>query len=240
MMSSAQRVVYCEDALKWLESRTPLKGASFIASMPDVSEFPSLTLSQWKDWFVHAASLILSRCDDDGVAIFYQTDIKVQGEWIDKAYLCQKAAEQTGHALIWHKVACRAEPGKITFGRPSYSHLICFSKNIRMNLERSTADVLPEAGETTWTRGMGVQACIAACRFILSHTETRTVIDPFCGHGTALAVANEMGLNAIGIEMSAKRAKKARTLQAPGFKLIKDTARSSPDSQRHKPNSNEA
>lgn len=214
-----QRTIYCEDALKWLESRDVQQGASFIASMPDRSEFPSLSLSEWKDWFTKAAALILSRCPDDGVAIFYQTDIKVDGTWVDKGYLCQRAAEQTGHALLWHKVTCRSAPGIITFGRPSYSHLLCFSKGVRVNLERSTADVLPEAGETTWTRGMGVQACIMACRFVLSHTSTRTVIDPFCGHGTVLAVANEMGLDAIGVELSAKRAKKARALQAPGFKL---------------------
>jgi len=215
----AKRIVHCEDALKWLGSRGPQTGASFITSMPDYSEFPSFTLEQWKLWFMNAAALVLSGCPDDGVAIFFQTDIKVEGTWVDKAYLCQKAAEQTGHALLWHKLTCRAAPGRVTFGRPSYSHLLCFSKNIRADLERSTTDILPEAGEVTWTRGMGVQACITACRFVLSHTETRTVIDPFCGHGTVLAVANELGLDAIGVELSPKRAKKAQALQSRGFRL---------------------
>jgi hypothetical protein len=218
-VSSPQRIVYCEDALKWLESREKLSGSSIITSLPDRSEFPALSLDQWKDWFTRAAALVLSRCPDDGVTIFYQTDIKPEGMWVDKGYLCQKAAELTGHSLLWHKITCRAAPGRVTFGRPSYSHLLCFSKSVRVNMEKSTADVLPEAGETTWTRGMGVQACITACRFILEQTSTRTVVDPFCGHGTALAVANEMGLDAVGVELSAKRAKRARTLQAPGFKL---------------------
>jgi tRNA G10 N-methylase Trm11 len=38
------------------------------------------------------------------------------------------------------------------------------------------------------------------------------VVDPFCGHGTILAVANEHGLDAVGVELSAKRARKARRL----------------------------
>jgi tRNA G10 N-methylase Trm11 len=38
------------------------------------------------------------------------------------------------------------------------------------------------------------------------------VVDPFCGLGTILAVANEHGLDAIGVELSSKRARKARRL----------------------------
>jgi hypothetical protein len=74
------------------------------------------------------------------------------------------------------------------------------------------ADVIPDAGATTWTRGMGVAACRAACEAVLRLTPTRAIIDPFCGHGTVLAVANAMGLDAIGVELGARRARKARTL----------------------------
>lgn len=210
-----QRTVHCADALAWLEAQGVLAGCSLITSMPDVSEFPSFSLAEWKDWFVRTAGLVLSRCPDDGVTIFYQTDIKKDGTWVDKGYLVQKAAEQSGHALLWHKIVCRAAPGGVTFGRPAYSHMLCFSRGVRADLSKSTADVLPQAGEVTWTRGMGVQACLAACRYVLENTPTRTVVDPFCGHGTVLAVANDLGLDAIGVELSRKRAKKARTLRMP-------------------------
>jgi hypothetical protein len=221
--SNTKRTIYCQDALSWLKTQAPLEGCSIITSMPDFSEFPKLTLQQWKEWFTQAAALVLSKTPENGVAIFYQSDIKVHGTWVDKAYLCQKAAEQTGHELLWHKVACRSTPGRITFGKPSYSHLLCFSKRARAQVEKSTADVLPEAGDVTWARGMGVRACLAACRFIQSHTETCTIVDPFCGHGTVLAIANELGMDAIGVELSPKRAKKAGLLRAPGFKLTLDT-----------------
>ena len=49
-------------------------------------------------------------------------------------------------------------------------------------------------------------------RFILDQTPTRTVIDPFCGWGTVLAVANALGLAAIGIDLSARMCRRARTL----------------------------
>jgi len=210
-----KRTVHCADALAWLEAQGVLAGCSLITSMPDVSEFPSLSLDGWKDWFVRTAALVLSRCPEDGVTLFYQTDIKKDGTWVDKGYLCLKAAEALGHELLWHKVVCRSPPGTITFGRPAYSHLLCFSRGLRADLSKSTADVLPQAGEVTWTRGMGVQACLVACRYVLENTPTRTIVDPFCGHGSVLAVANWLGLDAIGVELSHKRARKARALRMP-------------------------
>ncbi len=208
----SSRIVHHADALEWLRKQETLAGCSFITSLPDFTEFPHLSLEEWKQWFVSAAQLVLSRCPENGVVIFYQRDSKKDGVWIDKGYLCQKAAEHSGHALLWHKIICRAPPGNVTFGRPAYSHLLCFSKGLRADLSKSTVDVLPQAGAVTWTRGMGVNACTLACRFVLEHTETRTVVDPFCGHGTVLAVANELGLAAVGVELSRKRAEKAQEL----------------------------
>ena len=216
----ATRTVHCVDALSWLESQSALPSSSIVTSLPDASEFPSLTLEEWKAWFRRAASLVMSRCPDEGVAIFYQTDVKIDGVWVDKAYLCQQAAAEAGHGLLWHKIVCRVPPAITTFGRPGYSHMLCFSRGVRLGLSQSTPDVLPEAGEVTWTRGMGVQACVAACRFIMEHTATRTIVDPFCGHGTVLAVANELGMDAIGVERGGKRARRARELRSDGFRLI--------------------
>ena len=213
-ISKAERTVHCAEAGAWLESTGVLKGASFITSMPDVSEVPTLGLEGWKAWFTDRAEQILRCTPDDGVAIFYQTDVKKAGTWVDKGYLVSKGAERAGALLLWHKVVCRRPPGTITFGRPAYSHMLCFSRGLRHDLAHATADVLADPGDVTWTRGMGAQACQAACRFVLDHTPTRTVVDPFCGHGTVLAVANALGLAAVGVELSAKRARKARGLGA--------------------------
>ena len=51
-----------------------------------------------------------------------------------------------------------------------------------------------------------------ACRFVLDETTTRTIVDPFCGWGTVLAVANALGLDAVGVDVSARMCKRARQL----------------------------
>jgi hypothetical protein len=117
--------------------------------------------------------------------------------------------------LLWHKVVCRAVPGTTTFGRPAYAHLLCFSRALRLSPAQASPDVLPRLGRMTWARAMGLEACDAVCRFLLAHTGCRTVVDPFCGIGTMLAAANAHGLNAIGVELSRRRAARARRLEIP-------------------------
>jgi hypothetical protein len=124
----------------------------------------------------------------------------------------QLGARAAGVQLLWHKVVCRAPAGTTTFGRPGYAHLLCFSRALRLQPSQSLPDVLPGLGEMTWPRAMGRAACELTCRFLLEHTGCRTVVDPFCGVGSMLAVANAHGLDAVGVERSPKRAALARTL----------------------------
>lgn len=209
----SDRKVYCEDALLWLESFRPEVLTSCVSSLPDYSEFPQLSLVQWKNWFIKTSALIMNKTSPDGVAIFFQSDIKFEGEWVDKAFLVQKAAEQEGHKLLWHKIFCRVPPGVITFGRPSYSHLLCFSKSLEANPSTSTPDVFNQSGEKAWERGMLFEACFQSLKFISAETKTQLVLNPFCGHGSVLAMADFFKLDSIGIERSPKRADKARALK---------------------------
>lgn len=207
------RKVYCEDAITWLKNYKDAGGVSFLGSLPDISEFPGYSLEEWKQWFFDTASLILDKTSPEGVTIFFQSDIKYEGRWVDKAFIIQKAAEQLNHYLLWHKIFCRAPAGTIMFGRPAYSHMLCFSRTVIPDLSKSTADVIPDLGEKTWARGMGLEASLMAATFIKKQTSTTTLINPFCGEGSVLAAANYVGLNAVGIERSQKRARKAELLQ---------------------------
>ncbi len=165
----------------------------------------------WRRWFIDTVELACRAVADRGVAIFYQTDIKHDGRWVDKAHLVHCGADAAGSHLLWHKLVCRVPPGTTTFGRPAYAHLLCFSRQLRSAPGASTPDVLPALGEMTWARAMGGAACEASIRFLLAATACRTVVDPFCGLGSILAAANHHGLDAIGVELSRRRATRART-----------------------------
>ncbi len=60
---------------------------------------------------------------------------------------------------------------------------------------------------------MGLEACKVACQYLRDETATQTVVDPFCGRGTLLAVANCFGFDAIGVDLGAKRCRIARNLR---------------------------
>jgi len=210
-----RREVHCGDGVAFLSQGPLPPGHAVVTSLPDLSELPELGAEGWRRWFVAAAALACGSVAGDAVAVFYQTDVKREGRWIDKAHLVLSGAEAAGSHLLWHKVVCRVPPGITTFGRPAYAHLLCLSRGLRLPPGRSSPDVLPRLGQMTWARAMGREACEAVAGFLLAETSCRTVVDPFCGLGTMLAVANARGLDAVGVERSPKRAERARRLELP-------------------------
>ena len=69
----------------------PARAAVF-TSLPDAVELPRSARPGWEAWFVGAAAAVLRATPDDGAAVFFQTDVKRDGRWIDKAFLVQLAA----------------------------------------------------------------------------------------------------------------------------------------------------
>jgi hypothetical protein len=88
--------------------------------------------------------------------------------------------------------------------------MIAVSRSLRLAPGHSTADVLPSLGAMSWSRAMGMAACEAAVRFVQARTACRTIVDPFCGLGSVLVAANQHDLDAVGVERSARRVRKAR------------------------------
>lgn len=207
------RTIHVGDGLAFLAAGPLPPTHALVTSLPDASELPALSPDGWRAWFVDAAARCCAAVAPTAVAVFYQTDVLRDGRWVDKAQLVSEGAARAGLACLFHKIVCRATPGTATFGRPGFAHLLAFSRDLRVPPALATPDVLPALGEMSWSKAMGTAACEAAVAFLARATACRTVVDPFCGLGTVLAVANARGLDAVGVECVRRRAARARRLR---------------------------
>src|SRR5262245_27209287 len=109
------RTVHHDDGIAWLAAAAPLPtDHAIVPSLPDASELPALGWDGWRAWFVETAARVCRAVADDALAIFYQTDVKHDGRWIDKSHLVQLGADAVGSHVLWHKIACRVAPGTTT------------------------------------------------------------------------------------------------------------------------------
>lgn len=203
--SGGSRVVHCEDAMKWLPRQTKLD--SIVTSVPEMDEV-GLPFEDYIIFFREAARLCLAAVKPKGYCIFLQTDRKYKG-WIDKSYYINDEAQKMGVRLLWHKIALRTEVGKTDLFRPTYSHMLCFSK------EGSIGIPVPDVvyrGEMTYPNAFGLDAVKLVIQY-LKDNKVKKVVDPFVGSGTTLAVANAYGLDAVGVDIEKKQCEKARKLK---------------------------
>ena len=174
-----------------------------------------MSLDAWTGWFVDAARAVLDQPSPTTASrsSFRATSNARAVGFEQGRALVQRAADAAGAPLLFHKIVCRKPAGSVTFGRASYAHLVAFARGVRPRPERATADVLPDGGFQPAAKSMGVTACLDACRFVVRETPTRTIPgQSFCGYGTVLAVANAIGLDAVGVDVSSRMARRARTL----------------------------
>ena len=200
-----------------MRARGVIPGACAVTSLPDVSEV-GVALDVWRTWFLGAVKLVVDAVPAESAAIFFQSDIKRDGVWIDKGAMVTRAAEDAGARILFHKIVLRRPAGTLTAGRPGFTHFIAVSRAMRCPDMLPIPDVIADAGEQKWVRAMGVRAAGHAVRFARDCVgpalgRAPVVVDPFCGVGTVLAVANALGLGAIGVERNRKRAEAARELR---------------------------
>jgi hypothetical protein len=192
-----------------MRARGRIDGACAVTSLPDVSEVGQ-TLPVWREWFLNAVRLVVEAVPDDSAALFFQSDIKRDGAWIDKGSLVIRAAEDANARVLFHKIVCRRPPGMLTQARPGFTHLIAVSRSMKCPDILPIPDVITDAGRSLWVRAMGVRAAAHAVRFARDQVKAKLIFDPFCGVGTIPAVANALGLDALGIELARKRCEQSR------------------------------
>jgi hypothetical protein len=220
-MQAACAIVH-GDGIEWMRAQPAQAGTSVITSLPDLSELPELGFDGWQRWFVDAARTVLRWVPASDMAIFFQSDVLHERVWVSKSHMVMQAADAEAARLVWHKIVCRRPAGTSTWGRASYSHMLCFTRGEAPAVQAASPDVLPDAGATTWSRGMGTAACETACRYLKRHTHTRRIVDPFCGRGSVLAVAHALGFEVTGVELSKKRCRAARTAIATAARFDSD------------------
>ena len=198
--------IVCADALEWLSGATDI--GAIVTSLPDAEEIGE-PIDRWREWFREAVRRCVGAASESAPLVFYQTDRKLAGATFSKAALVVTAAEEVGARLLWHQIALRRDVGAVDLHRPGYTHLLAVSRGARPGT--ATADVIAR-GSVLYPNGMGLNAAAFAVRFAAGK-EKRTIVDPFCGRGTVPAVAEALGLRAIGVDIDPAQCERARALR---------------------------
>jgi hypothetical protein len=191
--------IFCQDGIEWC-LRHKQKFPAVITSIPEMTEL-DLDEKGYIRFFRRAVSAVLKTLIPSGYAIFIQTDRKHLG-LIDKSYLLTDEAMKQDFRVMFHKIALIKNVGNIDLHKPTYSHLMCFSKTGTPG--SATPDVI-HRGRSLYKHGAG----ITAVSFCLKYIQTKGidfVIDPFIGQGTTLMIAKKMKFKGgIGVDIDKKQ-----------------------------------
>ena len=199
---------------------------------------PLERIQVYEEWFIKVSRHILNRLPNNAYAIFLQSPVRAIDaktnkvlKYIDKSHLLAIAVLRTNCVLMWKKMTINSVLDKRSFHRPTYSDLICFGKGQpkqeeslkghlsdkpttlystpTYNTEDFAVPDIIQRGEMLWPKGVGIDTAILGIQFLKYAAKASLVIDPFCGVGTILAVANYYGLDSFGVEISPKRSKQS-------------------------------
>lgn len=210
------RVVDVEDARSWLlaqRGRYVSKGRTgVVAVLPDAAEIDA-TQDEWAAWFTSTAFACFVAAGDGPVA-FVQTDRRVDGRWISKPTMIDRAAADAPvpRTLTLHTIIMRRQPGQMDLKRPTYSHLLAYGGK-----PGNRAPDIIAGGRPIWRNGVGVEAAYAVADWMAQQDVDR-VLNPCCGHGTLLAAIEQRGVDVYGCDVDPERADIARTLTIPDHK----------------------
>jgi hypothetical protein len=197
------REVFNKNALHWLQYNEDIE--VIITSLPDMSEL-NATIGGWKDFTKEACERLIDSLSKDGIIFFYQTDRKLNGTTIDKKSFISRIFHDHGFNTVLSKIVLKQKPETINLFRPTFTNLFAFSKVQKGG--KATADVI-YAGEMIYKNAMGLNACKICIDYVKNKGGNPTIVDPFCGQGSVLKMANDNGFNAIGVDIDEVQTKKA-------------------------------
>jgi len=205
--NTTTRKVICGNSLNLLNNYENVK--AIITSLPDMEEIGETKIYKYHLWLFVACEKLRNSIDENGVIFFYQTNRKYKGTLIDKNSLITSQFIPYEFNKVFEKIILRKEPETIDRYRPTYTTLTAFSKTLKAG--QPTPDII-HRGNMMYKNAMGENAIKVCLDFVKKNVETDTILDPFCGRGSVLRLANFYGYNAIGIDIDPKQCEIAKNI----------------------------
>lgn len=196
--------ILCQDSLIWLSSQNDNTLSHVITGIPDYDETPYKTIEDYLNFVMKVTQLIFHKVKDNNYCIFMITDRKYNKTWIDKSFLIQNVAFNLKIPLRWHKIILLRPVGSTHIQRPTYQHMLCFSK--LGGPGEATPDVI-HCDKKNYKNSNCINATRLCIQFIKKYSDNLSVIDPFVGRGTILIEAKSYGFSGIGIDIDPKQCK---------------------------------
>lgn len=187
------------DAFAFLaEHRGPV-----VASLPTATELDMDVDVWWNEWVPWAIDAIHKARGDQPCA-FVQTDRLAGGR--QYSWPARLGGDRP---FTWHKIALTRPPGIVDLHRPTFRHVIA----IGGRPGKRTPDVIDD-GHRLWANGTGWTTARFVAGWFATTSPGRTILNPFCGHGTFLCALEGVGVDAIGCDIDPVAISQANALLA--------------------------
>ena len=201
--------IICDDSLHWLKLQKNESIGNFVTGICDMDEI-NMSMPNYLKFIDKIVRLIFDKLAPDGYAIFIQTDRKYNRSWVDKSHIISKIADEYNLKMIWHKIVLHRSVDSTDTYRPTYAHMLCYSKNGTTG--SATPDVLP-ISKKLYKNGTPLLAGLRAIEFISLYSKHNLIVDPFVGRGVITAISNLLKIPSIGIDIDKDQCKIAEKFE---------------------------
>jgi hypothetical protein len=192
------------DSLPWLQSQTDKSLPHVVTGFPEMAELKITDITEYTEWIHNLLSLIFQKVADTSYVIFIVTDRKYKGQWFSKPFQTMKTAETCNMTLRWHKICLLRHLGKCHIQRPTYSHMLCFSRKAGPCGPGSVRPDVIDVSSKSYPNATPSGAINFVLDFLNTNTKVKSIVDPFCGTALLGKMAVAQGYSYIGIDLNPK------------------------------------
>jgi len=174
----------------------------FFTGIPDIDEMGNISIEEYQHFIEKALKETNRIVRDEGFAVFCQTDRKMNGTIFLKHYIILKVMLELGFIIKDYKILVKDSVDKINLYRLNYSHILIFSKNGKIPMEKRKGDYLKDLWVFELPKNKNFLP-IELCNLVIKTLTQKGdfVVDPFAGRGTVLKSAKKLGRDYFGTEI---------------------------------------